>query len=193
VNAVPQRRSRRLLIGLAVLFLAPLAASFYLYYGHSELQPGSRVNRGELIQPVRSLPQGSLVRLEGGETGPDFLLHKWTLLYAAPHACDADCQRRLYDMRQVRIALDRDMPRVQRVFIAPADCCDLRFLATQHPDLVSVRADSAVQLLDALPHGAGDIYIVDPLGNLMMAYAPDARAKGLLEDMKRLLKLSHIG
>ena len=193
MSAVPQRRSRRLLIGLAVLFLAPLAVSFYLYYGHSELQPGSRVNRGELIQPVRSLPQDSLALLAGGETGPDFLLHKWTLLYAAPQACDADCRRRLYDMRQVRIALDRDMPRVQRVFIAPPDCCEAGFLATQHPDLVTVRADAAARLLDALPHGAGDIYIVDPLGNLMMAYAPDAPAKGLLEDMKRLLKLSHIG
>jgi len=193
MNAAPQRRSRRLLIGLAVLFLAPLAASFYLYYGHSDLQPGSRVNRGELVLPVLSLPEESLPRLEGGATGPDFLLHKWTLLYAAREACDSECQRRLYDMRQVRIALDRDMGRVQRVFIAPEGCCEPGFLATQHPDLLTVRGAAAGRLLAALPHGAGDIYIVDPLGNLMMAYPPDAKAKGLLEDMKRLLKLSHIG
>jgi hypothetical protein len=37
------------------------------------------------------------------------------------------------------------------------------------------------------------VYVVDPLGNLFMFYEPDAPPKGLLEDMKRLLKLSHIG
>jgi len=35
--------------------------------------------------------------------------------------------------------------------------------------------------------------VVDPLGNLMMYYPADARPKGILEDMKRLLRLSHIG
>ncbi len=41
--------------------------------------------------------------------------------------------------------------------------------------------------------GAGRIYIIDPLGNLMMSYAPEAASRALLEDMKRLLRLSHIG
>ena len=36
-------------------------------------------------------------------------------------------------------------------------------------------------------------YLIDPLGNLMMSYAPDANAKCMLEDMKRLLGLSHVG
>jgi hypothetical protein len=40
---------------------------------------------------------------------------------------------------------------------------------------------------------AEHIYLIDPLGNLMMSYAPDAKPKGMLEDMKRLLRLSHIG
>jgi hypothetical protein len=195
MNASPPRRSRRQLVLLAVIFFAPLALSFYLYYGHSGLQPGGRVNHGELVLPVRTLPQESLARLGGGETGAGFLQQKWTFLYAAAGTCDSDseCRRRLYDTRQVRAALGRDMGRVQRVFIAPAGCCDSGFLASEHPDLVTVPAAAATQLVAALPHGAGDIYIVDPLGNLMMAYDAGAPPKGLLEDMKRLLKLSHIG
>jgi hypothetical protein len=35
--------------------------------------------------------------------------------------------------------------------------------------------------------------LIDPLGNLMMSYAAGAKAKGMLEDMKRLLRLSSIG
>lgn len=193
MSAELPRRSRRQLIILAVIFFAPLALSFYLYYGHSGLQPGGRVNHGELILPVRTLPQDSLARLGGGETGAGFLQQKWTFLYAGSGSCGSDCQRRLYDTRQVRAALGRDMGRVQRVFIAPADCCDRGFLASEHPDLITVPEAAATRLLAALPHGPGDIYIVDPLGNLMMAYGSDAPPKGLLEDMKRLLKLSHIG
>jgi hypothetical protein len=37
------------------------------------------------------------------------------------------------------------------------------------------------------------LFIVDPLGNLMMSYDAEANPKGLLEDLKKLLKLSHIG
>ncbi len=48
-----------------------------------------------------------------------------------------------------------------------------------------------------LPRGAADqserIYLIDPLGNLMMFYDAGAKPKGMLEDMKRLLGLSHIG
>jgi hypothetical protein len=113
--------------------------------------------------------------------------------------CDEECHRHLYDTRQVRLALDRDMNRVQRVFIADADCCDLKELQAAHPDLIAIRASAADQpLRTLLQSGAGTvntpcIYLIDPLGNLMMSYAADAKPKGMLEDMKRLLRLSSVG
>lgn len=186
-------RQRWVLVGLAVLFFAPLGLSFYLYYGHSNLTPDNHVNRGALIEPVRPVPRLSMRLLAAGRTAPDFLQHKWTLLYTNVGACTDVCRTKLYDMRQVRIALDRDMGRVQRVLVADADCCDLQFLQAEHPDLIAVRAADAAPLLEVLPRGAGRIYVIDPLGNLMMSYAPDAPSKALLEDMKRLLRLSHIG
>jgi hypothetical protein len=87
------------------------------------------------------------------------------------------------------------MNRVQRLFIADADCCDLQKLRELHPDLIIVRAGPPVQpLLAMLPAANEDrIYLVDPLGNLMMFYEPDSKPRGLLEDMKRLLRLSQIG
>jgi cytochrome oxidase Cu insertion factor (SCO1/SenC/PrrC family) len=186
-------RQRRLLIGLALLFFVPLALSFYLYYGNSQMRPRGRVNHGMLIDPVRPVPQLPLALLGGGESPPDLFRHKWTLLYANAGACTDACRMELYDMRQVRLALDRDMGRVQRVLVADETCCDRQFLLNEHPDLITVRATSAAGLLAVLPQGAGRIYIVDPLGNLMMSYAAAAPPKALLEDMKRLLRLSQIG
>ena len=201
------RRQRRLLIGLALMFFAPLGVAFYLYYGHGAWHPGGRVNTGDLIAPPRPLPSLALPLQSSGDTDADFLRHKWTLLYVQQGPCAERCRSRLYATRQVRLALDRDMDRVQRVFIADGDCCDFQFLREQHPDLIAVRINpAAAPLLALLPHrgpdnaGAGAyeanaerVYLIDPLGNLMMSYAPDAKPKGMLEDMKRLLRLSQIG
>jgi cytochrome oxidase Cu insertion factor (SCO1/SenC/PrrC family) len=198
------RRQRRILIGIALLFFAPLALSFYLYYGR-HWHPGGRVNAGELIEPARPLPALALPLAAGEnssgktETDAQFLKGKWTFLYVQHGVCDDECRRHLYDTRQVRLALDREMTRVQRVFIADADCCDLPELKAAHPDLIVIRAGAADEpLLALLPGSAGAvnsqrIYLVDPLGNAMMFYAPEAKPKGMLEDMKRLLRLSSIG
>lgn len=43
------------------------------------------------------------------------------------------------------------------------------------------------------PAAKDRVYLIDPLGNIMMVYAPDSRPKGMLEDLKRLLGLSHVG
>src|SRR3984957_13634542 len=188
----PDRRQRRVLIGLALIFFAPLGLAFYLYYGHGTWHPGGRVNAGELVEPARPLPPLALPLLESGTTDPKFLKGKWTFLYVGLGPCTEVCRTRLYDTRQVRLALDRDMNRVQRVFIADGDCCDAQFLHEQHPDLMTIRASAAAAPLLALLPGQGSanatqashVYLIDPLGNLMMSYAADAKARGILEDMK---------
>jgi hypothetical protein len=208
------RRQRRILIGVALMFFTPLALAFYLYYGKF-WHPGARVNAGELIQPARPLPSLALPLAAeaavspgagaaagappAGETNPQFLKGKWTLLYIQHGRCDDECRKHLYDTRQVRLALDREMPRVQRVFIGDGDCCELAELKAAHPDLIAVRASAADEpLLALLPVREGAvnshrIYLIDPLGNAMMFYAPSVSSKGMLEDMKRLLRLSSIG
>lgn len=202
-RSAQDRRQRRLLAGIGLLFFAPLALSFYLYYG-LHWHPGGRVNAGELIEPARPLPAVALPLAAGGtSTDAQFLKGKWTFLYVQHGPCDDECRRHLYDTRQVRLALDREINRVQRVFIADGDCCDLAELKAAHPDLIVIRSSAADEaLLASLPvrasvgAGAGDshrIYLVDPLGNAMMFYAPDAKPKGMLVDMKRLLRLSSIG
>src|SRR5882672_7959224 len=99
-GSAQDRRQGRLLVVLALLFFAPLGIAFYLYYGHGTWHPGGRVNAGELIEPPR--PSLALPLLDSGNTGPNFLKGKWTLMYVRFGRCDEDCRTRLYDTRQVR-------------------------------------------------------------------------------------------
>ena len=192
-------RPRLALIGLAALFLVPLGASFYLYYG-TGWRPSGSAQHGQLIDPPRPLPAVRLPRADGSATGAGFLRGDWHLVYVGGSDCDATCRQSLVKSRQVKLALDKDVNRVGRVFLYAGAAPAAGWLAGEHGDLVaaSVAGAEGARLLAAFPAEppplvAGRLYIVDPLGNLMMSYPAGAPPKGILEDLERLLKLSHIG
>jgi hypothetical protein len=118
-------------------------------------------------------------------------------VYVGSGACDADCHAALTLMRQTRLSLNTEMGRIARVFLVTADCCDRAFLEAEHPGLdVRDAADTRARpLLAAFPASdrAHTLFIVDPLGNLMMSYDARQNPHGLLEDLRKLLKLSQIG
>lgn len=198
MNAPAPRSPRTQIWILVGVFFVPLALAFLLYYGGSGWRPPGSTNKGELISPPRTLPSVALPSLSGSPLPADAWRGKWTLVYVGDGRCDERCRAALTLMRQTRLALNADMPRVQRIFLATGNCCDRDYLDAQQRGLVVALADneSGATLLAAFPDAqpADAIYIVDPLGNLMMRHAPRAQpSKGLLEDLRKLLKLSHIG
>ncbi len=186
-------------LGLASLFFGPLALAFWLYYAGG-WRPQGMTNNGELITPARPLPTATL-RLASGEPAPAGTLHdQWTLVYVGDGACPADCQMALYSMRQTRLSLANDATRVKRVFLAAGNCCNRDFFTREHPGLEVIDASGpeAQPLLAVFPASATGsanytLYIVDPLGNLMMQQDGQKPTRGMLDDLKKLLKLSHIG
>jgi cytochrome oxidase Cu insertion factor (SCO1/SenC/PrrC family) len=186
---------------LIALFFVPLAFAFIMYYGF-DWRPAGTTNKGDLITPARPLPTVQLIDPQDQPIVEEIFKEKWTLVYIGNGQCDARCREALTLIRQTRLALNDDAQRVRRLFLATADCCDLEYLNAEHVGLITARADEASdrELLAVFPQydsipveAAGRIYIVDPLGNLMMSYAPDAPPKALLQDLRKLLKLSHIG
>ena len=203
MNSAPdsvRTRNLRTLAVLAGLFLLPLLLAFYTYYA-TGWRPAAHTNHGTLITPPRLLPPLSLPRvsLEGAaSTSAAALFRKtWSLVYVGDGACDASCRQALYVMRQTRLSLNADMTRVERVFLATGECCRREFLAREHQGLVVVDASGPAgeHLLREFPATDGEhtLFIVDPLGNLMMSYDARANPGGLRDDLKRLLRLSHIG
>jgi len=194
-------RNLRMLAALAAMFLVPLLLAFYMYYA-TDWRPVKRVNHGTLISPVRPLPAVDLPHVSlsesdpGAATSPE-LHSKWSLVYIGAGNCDEPCRQALYVMRQTRLSLNNDMSRVDRVFLSTGNCCAREFLVREHPGLIVLDASSAAgeRLLREFPADGRpySLFIVDPLGNLMMSYDSRQNPKGLLEDLKKLLRLSHIG
>lgn len=199
-ESVQQLRARNLrtLAVLAALFLVPLLLAFFMYYG-TAWRPAARVNHGTLITPPRPLPQMPLAPLvpEHATQAPRLFHGRWSLVYIGNGGCDADCHAALFLMRQTRLSLNTDMGRVERVFLVTADCCDRAFLEREHAglDVRDAAAAQAGRLLAAFPvsERAHTLFVVDPLGNLMMSYDARQNPQGLLADLKKLLRLSQIG
>lgn len=189
------RRNFRTVFALGGLFLLPLLLSFWLYYG-LHWRPQGTANHGDLIVPPRPLPEITLADA-GGVTARHIFSGKWSLVYVGDGACDANCRTTLIFMRQTRLSLNNEMTRVQRVFLTTGECCDRAYLAAEHPGLrvfdASVPAAQPLLALFDPQRRAQGLYIVDPLGNLMMRYDARQPPEGMLEDLKRLLRLSQIG
>jgi hypothetical protein len=181
------RGGRRTLLLIAAVTLAPVIASYAAYY----LFPRSpEANYGTLLPtaPIEGIegtrPDGSRFRLED-------LRGRWVLLAHGRGECDASCERRLYATRQARTMQGREQERVVRAWLVVGDVAPAPALLAQHPGLVVARvADTAPALL---PGGAGALYLIDPLGNLVLRYGEDPDIKGIAKDLSRLLKASRIG
>jgi hypothetical protein len=189
-------RGQRNVLLVASIFFVPVIVVFALYYG-GLWSPSGTSAKGELIHPARPLEVAGLRLPDGKPAGIEAFQGKWSLIYIGDGACDEACRTALTYGRQTRLAAGKDMDRVQRLFITTANCCNKEYLDREQQGLVLLDASSpeAQKLLAQFP---GDrvksLFVVDPLGNLMMRHdATQVINKDLLTDLKKLLKLSHIG
>ncbi len=191
------RRGRRLFLLIALVFLGPLVLSWIMFFSRgADWQPAQTVNNGELLQPV--VPLGDLSVLTRADTGRplgnDPLHGVWTVVVMSEDGCGEACRTRLQEIDKVRMLLGRDNHRVQRVLLSNGAPQDVTQLMQSHPGLVVLDASGHEQVLGRVrTHTEGALHITDPLGNLVMRYTAETDGKKMMEDLKRMMKLSRIG
>lgn len=189
------RRYRTLYLLLAVC-VAPVIASYTAYY---LLPPSGRTNYGALIEPQRPLPALTLRRLDGAAVEASSLRGSWLMVQVADGACDAACEKRLWQMRQVRLTTGKDADRVQRVWLIVDDAPLATSVIREYDGTLFLRARAsevaAFLPLPAEPEAglADHIWLIDPLGNLMLRWPKDADPSRMKKDLIKLLKASGIG
>lgn len=187
VDAHPKRSAATLWVILA-LCVAPIAGSYLAYYFW---RPSAHVNYGELIEP-RLLPDDEVAALDGRRIRPSQLRGEWVLLVADGAACEEACRRKLTYIRQVRLAAGKEKARVERVWLLTDGGAPDPALLAEHPGLVVVReqGNAIVNSLPAQVSPTDHIYVIDPLGNIMMRFPRDADPRRMLKDVSRLLRHS---
>jgi len=176
---------------MLALTVAPVAASYLIYY----FWPPSRtVNYGDLIE-TRRLPETRLTLADGTPFQLSRLRGKWVLVMVDSGACDASCQKKLYYMRQVRLAQGKEMERVERAFLINdgAAMAPDRMAPYAGTWMIRAAGSDVLPLLPAQGARSAHIYLIDPLGNLMLRYPPNPDPRRMIKDLQRLLKASRIG
>lgn len=195
------RRSRTQLVLIFALFLIPPVSAWVVWKYLGAEGAGATTNAGTLVSPARPLQLVGLIQPDGTALPEDEFRGRWAYVLFAPGDCDDACQRQLYLTRQLRLAMSKDIPRVQRLLILAEQPSPelVRQLAEEQADLRwVVLGEQSGPLLQAFS-GAGfapvgeQFFLVDPLGNLMMFYDLEVPAKGMMKDLQKLLKISQIG
>ena len=189
-------RGRWMLLLLFAFFVLPLLLVVLMHRFDWHPQGSSH---GELISPPRLLQTpAQLLDAHGTLAMPALWRDKWSMVYIADD-CQQICNDRLHMMRQLHASLAKDISRVQRVLLTPSH--DLASVQKQYPDLL-ILGQSAEALgelrqqfdLPDEPAGRADrIYLVDPLGNLMMSYPSTIPPGEIRKDLTRLLAYAWAG
>ncbi|MDM0115068.1 hypothetical protein QTI66_23165 [Variovorax sp. J22R133] len=173
---------------------APVIASYFTYY---VIQPQGRSAYGELIDPQRPLPALTATARDGASVDMRSLKGQWLLVVVANAACDARCEQLLYLQRQLRETLGREKDRVDRVWFVSDSTPVPERLDNGLRGATVLRVPTA-QLAQWLPAASGHpiddhMYVVDPMGNLMMRFPAGMDAAGAAKakrDVERLLRAS---
>jgi len=179
-------RGRRTVLLIAAVAIAPVIASYTIYY----LFPrGAQVNYGTLA-PTAPAPAVEGALSDGAAFRLADLRGRWVLLAGSGSGCDAGCEKTLYATRQARTMQGKDQDRIARVWLDAGGAAPAADWMAADPALIVARVPPAS--LAALPRGHG-IWLIDPLGNLVLSYPANPDIKGLAKDLTRLLKASRIG
>ncbi len=205
--ADPQRKlvlSRLKLVILALCFLGPLVIAWLWYANVDDWRPAGAGSgsHGDLFQPARPLENVVLTDAYGQALDGSLFQGHWTLVYIGSRQCDELCRDRLYFTRQIRTAMGREIHRVQRLYLLPewpsGEALEARLEG--HPDITAAVPQARRDWLEQFRHengehpvGANRIYIVDPLGNIVMSFSPEVDPRDIRDDLNHLLRVSRIG
>ncbi len=198
-----EKRNKAVLVGLILTFTIPLILAGLLFWLGSPFD-GKTTNYGDLLQPTTPISQLAPTDINQQPLVGKAILGKWVLLTVSPGVCGKPCEKSLYSVRQICKATGKAQTRLRQVVLTfkgkNPDSHLKNLLASEYPKTVqwvveankfkAIAADAANQTTDTQQ---GAIYFIDPLGNIMMRYSPDANPTGIFKDLSKLLRVSQIG
>jgi cytochrome oxidase Cu insertion factor (SCO1/SenC/PrrC family) len=201
---------RLALLIIAAMFLLPLLLAWLMYSGSLDFKPASTRNLGTLIEPPVPIDWTATVVLSGEknlaadpEQGIDVFDEHWVILQPVPAGCDDSCLKEISSLRQIHRASGRQQFRIRLALLldesSPADQAHSLLaiypkfhLITDPSGLLPEALASIQQNLSGQAGPAKGVYMIDPLGNIMMYYKAGSDPNYIKQDLKRLLTWSKL-
>lgn len=200
-----RKRSLTPLVLIAIVSLAPVVLATLAYFLPSlGLRPAESSNYGTLLkqQPVLETAPANFNTLNGEPFDLESLRGKWVLLSVDSGQCDEACVRKLFILRNSHASQGKNVDRIARVWLVTDDATPEQSLQDAYVGTRILRTDqdSAAALLapSIAPEQQGaylqaGMWIIDPLGNLMLEFPPNADPLKVRKDISKLLYHSRIG
>jgi hypothetical protein len=184
--STPQRwRGRLQLLLILAVVIGPMLVASAMYYGRFWI-PEARNYHGVLIGTGQTLDELGVHGVED---------NRWQLVVTAPGECDKTCKELVYLARQINIGLNRDATRATHLLatVQPLSGDYQALLQREYPQLGLYSLQKNEYDKAAADVKAPQLWIVDPMGNLVLRYGAESKGKAILEDLRHLLKISQIG
>lgn len=194
-NKSKQWAGRWKLLAVVAVCAAPLIFSYLTYY---VIKPTGRTNYGALIDPQKHpIPALGTTELDGKPAALEKYKGKWIMLQVAPGDCQQACRDQLIAMRQLRLMQGKGMERIERVWLIndqnPLDIELMKWIDGTRMLRVKPEAVNAWLPVEQGGNVTDHMYLIDPLGNLMMRFPKNADPALVKKDIAKLLKASAIG
>jgi len=195
-----KKKSNTTLWVMVILFGLPYVAAYYYYFNRADMDLVTS-NYGTIITPARPIPDANLVKLDNSKFKLSSLKGKWVLFSVGSSSCKKDCVDNLYKIRQIKKAVGQEYKRITKLFFLKdkTNIESFKLLLKEYPDMdvIIPSGNNYNNYLSNFLHEGVEledsIFIIDPIGNYMMAYPKGADASKILKDIERLLKVSKIG
>ena len=183
-----------------LIFLTPIivitVSTVWYYSGYG---PEEKVNYGRLLS--EPIDVGTLdLELDYQNLNVDSMERKWMLVHFINDACLESCADLIYVARQVNVLLARQQTRVKRYIAAPLEVKPkLENFFTTYPDLNFIEVKDQSTTIQEFkkngidPFAQPNMFVIDPIGNIILHYSGEVDGKKLLADLKKLLGASKIG
>ena len=188
-----QNKGRLVLVTIALMFFLPILLAWFLNFYSDFKRDAQGIHHGELIVPP--LPLGDLKVTAIGGSEILSLEKKWTLIFLVSDQCDLACEDKLYQLRQIRLAVGKDREKVERVLVIDneIDWSDYENSFQNQKVIVkgSPSYESIIKNLKSVKNfDSNAIYLMDAYGSLITKYAYKTAPKGIIKDIERLIRVA---
>ena len=161
---------------IVFVFFSPFLFAYYYFINDATTTRGT-TNYGTFLQEQ--------ITIDLSTKSDD---EHWMFVQLISDDCNVKCQENMHMLRQINTALGKDMHRVRRYIIFEKNTQKVNVYIKNYPKVIVL--DNSEKIYNKLSKMEERIFIADPFGNIILGYKNDFLPKGLLKDIKKLLKFS---